>query len=278
MTRSCRDGRLGPSRHRKEVRCGRRGGDRKSRRARGSGGGARPRAGGRGAAAQLEAILNLSRYHREHEKFYARAPLERAIELQRAARTLTTLADRWSEAVPGQAPPTGARFAGCEDLNEPAAIQADGVLFMEGEGEPVELARLKRDLGVIADDYAGTGAWLAEAMEASWEAAAPAAPSGPRRPAGGAPPDHRQRLAGGRPERAGRPARAPRGRPARAARPLAGGGPRRPRRPAASARLPALGLGAPRPRGGPRGRVGGTRPADPVPGSRSRERPPRAAT
>ena len=71
----------------------------------------------------------------------------------------------------GQAPPTGARFAGCEDLNEPAAIQADGVLFMEGEGEPVELARLKRDLGVIADDYAATGAWLAEAMEAAWEVA-----------------------------------------------------------------------------------------------------------
>ncbi len=125
-----------------------------------------------GAAAQLEAILNLSRYHREHEKFYARSPLERAIELQRAARTLTTLADRWSEAAPGQAPPAGARFAGCEDLNERAAIQADGVLFMEGEGEPVELVRLKRDLGVIADDYAATGTWLAEAMEASWGAAA----------------------------------------------------------------------------------------------------------
>ena len=95
--------------------------------------------GGPGAAAQLEAILNLSRYHREHEKFYARAPLERAIDLQRAARTLTTLADRWSEAAPGQAATAGARFAGCEDLNEPAAIQADGVLFMEGEGEPAEL-------------------------------------------------------------------------------------------------------------------------------------------
>ena len=127
---------------------------------------------GTGAAAQLEAILNLSRYHREHEKFYARAPLERAIELQRAARTLTTLADRWSAAAPGQATPAGVRFAGCEDLNEPAAIQSDGVLFMEGEGEPVELVRLKRDLGVIAEDYAATGAWLAEAMGASWSAAA----------------------------------------------------------------------------------------------------------
>ena len=52
---------------------------------------------------------------------------------------------------------------------------------MEGEGEPVELARLKRDLGVIADDYAATGAWLARAMEGSWDAAArlrhPASPT-----------------------------------------------------------------------------------------------------
>ena len=98
-----------------------------------------PEPGGAGAPAQLIAILNLSRYHREHEKFYARSPLERAIDLQRAARTLTTLADRWSEVAPTGAPPTGVPFAGCEDLNEPAAIQSDGVLFMEGEGEPVEL-------------------------------------------------------------------------------------------------------------------------------------------
>jgi len=127
---------------------------------------------GPAAAPQLVAILNLARYHREHEKFYARAPLERAIDLQRAARTLTTLADRWGEAPGAEAPVAGARFAGCEDLNEPAAIQSDGVLFMEGEGEPPELARLRRDLATIADDYAATGAWLAEAMQASWDAAA----------------------------------------------------------------------------------------------------------
>ena len=127
---------------------------------------------GPGPGPQLAAILNLSRFHREHEKFYARAPLECAIDLQRAARSLTTLADRWGRAAPGEATPVGARFAGCEDLNEPAAIHADGVLFMEGEGEPVELVRLRRDMGVIADDYAETGAWLAAAMEASWEAAA----------------------------------------------------------------------------------------------------------
>ncbi len=139
--------------------------------------------GGAGAPAQLKAILNLSRYHREHEKFYACSPLERAIDLQRASRTLTTLADRWSGVAPTGAPPTGVPFAGCEDLNETAAIQSDGVLFMEGEGEPVELVRLKRDLAALADDYAATGAWLAEAMEASWDAAARLAAPGACRPA-----------------------------------------------------------------------------------------------
>jgi hypothetical protein len=129
-----------------------------------------PTAGGPPPAAQLEAILNLSRFHREHEKFYAQSPLEGAIDLQRASRTLKTLADRWSEVDP--AGPTGAaRFAGCEDLNEPAANQSDGVLFMEGEGEPAELGRLKRDLATLAGDHESTGAWLAEAMRASWEAA-----------------------------------------------------------------------------------------------------------
>ena len=128
-------------------------------------------AGPEHARTSLEAILNLSRFHREHEKYYARAPLAQAVELRRASLSLTTLADRWSEVAPADdrpAPP----FAGCEDLNEPAAIQADGVLFMEGEGEPVELSRLKRDLLALSDDYAETGAWLAQAMEASWEAAA----------------------------------------------------------------------------------------------------------
>ena len=107
-------------------------------------------------AGQMEAILNLARYHRAHERFYARAPLERAIELQRCSGTLTTLADRWAVATPAEAP-LDVRFAGCEDLNEPASIPSDGVLFMEGEGMPAELARLQRDLGVIADASSASG-------------------------------------------------------------------------------------------------------------------------
>jgi len=121
---------------------------------------------------QLRAIFNLARYHRAHERFYAHEPLMRAIELQGASRVLTTLADRWAEASDADGGQIGARFAGCEDLNEPAAIASDGVLFMEGEGEPAELGRLKRDLAAMADDCEATGEWLAEAMEASWAAAA----------------------------------------------------------------------------------------------------------
>ena len=62
-------------------------------------------------------------------------------------------------------------FEGAEDLNAGEALQLDGVLFMEGEGEPVELTRLKRDLRTIGDDSIETGAWLAAAMESTWNAA-----------------------------------------------------------------------------------------------------------
>ena len=43
---------------------------------------------------------------------------------------------------------------------------------MEGEGEPAEVTRLKRDLRNVAEDLAGTGEWLATAMQASWDVAA----------------------------------------------------------------------------------------------------------
>jgi hypothetical protein len=119
----------------------------------------------------LEAVLNLSRFHREHEKFYASAPRERAVVLQRHARTLHALADRWSTAEPSDAPPLSP-YAGADDLNDPAALQLEGVLFMEGEGKPAELAHLIRDLRMTAEDYLGTGDWLAKAMQASWDIAA----------------------------------------------------------------------------------------------------------
>jgi hypothetical protein len=118
----------------------------------------------------LTAIENLSRFHREHEKFYAQAPRAEAVVLQRHARTLCALADRWSQV--GATPTEFLNpYEGAEDLNVGDALQLDGVLFMEGEGEPVELARLTRDLRTIGDDSIETGAWLAAAMEATWDAA-----------------------------------------------------------------------------------------------------------
>jgi hypothetical protein len=119
----------------------------------------------------LEAVLNLSRFHREHEKFYATSPRELAVELQRHARTLHALADRWSTIAPSTTTPLSP-FAGAEDLNDPVALQLDGVLFMEGEGRPAELTNLIRDLRLAADDFVGTGEWLANAMRASWDVAA----------------------------------------------------------------------------------------------------------
>jgi hypothetical protein len=60
---------------------------------------------------------------------------------------------------------------GCEDINEKSTIQHDGLLFMEGEGEPTEISLLKRDLKNIGDDFEKSGKWLSIAMENSWNAA-----------------------------------------------------------------------------------------------------------
>jgi len=42
---------------------------------------------------------------------------------------------------------------------------------MEGEGEPAEITRIKRDLEAMAADSEQTGAWLSRAMEQAWETA-----------------------------------------------------------------------------------------------------------
>jgi len=118
----------------------------------------------------LDAVLNLSHFHREHEKFYASSPRELAVTLQKHARTLHALADRWAVTEPSTLPPLSP-FAGAEDLNDPAALQLEGVLFMEGEGTPAELTHLIGHLRATADDFVATGDWLGTAMGASWEAA-----------------------------------------------------------------------------------------------------------
>lgn len=119
----------------------------------------------------LRAILNLSKFHREHEEFYASAPRELAVMLQRHARALQALGDQWSVTEPSRPTPFSP-YEGAEDLNNAAALQLDGVLFMEGEGRPAEITRLIRDLRTAADDQRGTGDWLATAMQSSWDIAA----------------------------------------------------------------------------------------------------------
>ena len=118
-------------------------------------------------AGLLAVVKNLSRYHREHEKYYSEAPLTDAISLQRMARTLIALAERWTSVQPAAAP-APSPFAGAPDLNDDRAIETSGVLFMEGGGEPAEITRIKSELQAIAAGGEQSGAWLGAAMEASW--------------------------------------------------------------------------------------------------------------
>lgn len=121
----------------------------------------------------LDQIENLSRTHREHELFYSQAPLDDAVSLQRISRTLKALAGHWRTATPLEA--NGAnRYAGCDDLNVQAAIEQMGVLFMEGEGEPGEISRIKHELATQAAEHEETGAWLGEAMQSTWNGPAKA--------------------------------------------------------------------------------------------------------
>ena len=123
-----------------------------------------------GRAALLEIVSNLCQYHREHEKYYSEVPLVDAITLQRIARTLIALAERWETVTPA-ASPLPSPFAGAPDLNDERAIETAGVLFMEGYAEPAEITRIKSDLRSAAESGEQICAWLAGAMEASWNMA-----------------------------------------------------------------------------------------------------------
>jgi hypothetical protein len=115
----------------------------------------------------LATINNLAEFHREHEKFYSRAPLQQAYELQKTSSDLKALADHWHEVEPA-GPTSSSPFAGAEDLNPPGLVSSGGVLFMEGEEEPSEIKRMKLTLAQVATDVTDTGEWLSHAMEASW--------------------------------------------------------------------------------------------------------------
>ena len=118
----------------------------------------------------LVAMLNLTATHREHEKFYSVSPREQAVTVQRHSRTLLALADQWTSAT-GRHGQAFSPYEGADDLNASAATQLDGVLFMEGEGEPGEITHLKRDLRTFAEDATAAGEWLDNAMHASWDIA-----------------------------------------------------------------------------------------------------------
>jgi hypothetical protein len=115
----------------------------------------------------LELAQNLARYHREHEKFYARAPLEEAVVLHRTSTALRALAERWS-VVDVAEPQATSPFSGAEDLNDERAIELAGILFMEGGAEPAEIARIKAELLTAAQGNEEAGGWLGSAMETSW--------------------------------------------------------------------------------------------------------------
>jgi hypothetical protein len=65
--------------------------------------------------------------------------------------------------------PTASPPADAADVNDPQAIEENGVLFMEDGAEPAEIGSLERELATIADDVERTGSWLAQVMDAAWE-------------------------------------------------------------------------------------------------------------
>jgi hypothetical protein len=122
----------------------------------------------------LEGMLAVARYHREHERFHSMNGLQQAAEIRRESNALKVLAERWFQAA--EAPPSSIDYsdprfqaAGCEDLNDRAAIATTGILFMEGESEPRELIQLKMKLLGVSEGLARTSEWLAEKMDAGWE-------------------------------------------------------------------------------------------------------------
>ena len=69
----------------------------------------------------LTAMLNMTAFHREHEKFYSVAPREQAVVLQRHSRTLHALADRWTTVTPE----TANAFSPYEGAEGPQRIRSD---------------------------------------------------------------------------------------------------------------------------------------------------------
>ena len=99
-------------------------------------------------AAPLDAaVTELAKCHRDHARYCASAPSEHAAVLQHDAAALHALA--------GGSSPTPVPWG---SASRPTT-------------DVLPIATLKRDLWLIADEAAGSGAWLEAAMESSWDAA-----------------------------------------------------------------------------------------------------------
>jgi hypothetical protein len=141
-----------------------------------------PRTGTQEAAAQPEGsappahvLTNICRYHREHERFYVQDRTFVAGDLHREANKLKIVAEAWQRNAPAM-PDPGIDYsdpayaaAGCTDLNASSAIAMIGVLFMEGEQEPIEIRVLKARLTALAASWRRAGEWLSAKMEAAWD-------------------------------------------------------------------------------------------------------------
>jgi hypothetical protein len=124
---------------------------------------------------KVDALTNICRHHREHERFYVQDRTAVAANLHREANKLKVVAEAWLGKPAAQLDPevdyTSPLYApiGCTDLNELNAIAMVGVLFMEGEQEPIEIKVLKASLSALSVAWRRAGEWLAVKMEAAWD-------------------------------------------------------------------------------------------------------------
>ena len=115
----------------------------------------------------LTAMLNMTAAHRGTREVLCRFSARTSGGLAAAFPDVVALADQWSTIQPTPRRALSP-YEGADDLNSAVATQLDGVLFMEGEGEPGEITALKRELRSIAQDSAAAGDWLSTAMESAW--------------------------------------------------------------------------------------------------------------
>jgi hypothetical protein len=116
---------------------------------------------------------NIAIYHREHERYYSWRGMLDAADIHGEANRLKTIGSLWTDEAPVAVPEADfsdprMQAVGCVDLNALRAIAGIGILFMEGENEPAEIAGIKEKLRAMGPTWKRTGRWLAEKMDAAW--------------------------------------------------------------------------------------------------------------